>query len=132
MRACRLLPGAALAIAAALPGCANPYAYAPDPVAFRPPLPFAPPAEEPLPPIVFQPNPRPLPPLPAAPEDDVRPLPPPVAAEVPPAAAPEAPTPVQEVPPAPIPAAATPPDPEKGNVPLMGFRPMRGQKAPGA
>lgn len=126
-----LRPWAVLAITAALAGCANPYAYTPEPAVFRAPLPDVAPPEEPLPPVVFQPNPRPLPPAPPEPEYDVRPDPPPLAIEAPPPA-PDAPTPAEQVPPTPIPTAAAPPGAEKGNVPLMGFRPMRGQKAPGA
>ncbi len=127
----------------ALAGCANPDGYQPmqmspplgytSPAYARPsstapayvPLPPAPspsPADADLPPVVFQPNPPPT----ATPD--------PALAEpsTPLLASPDTST-VQTPAPAPVAAApvATPATPDKGgDVPLMGFRPMKGQKAP--
>lgn len=130
MRALGVIAGLLLA------GCANPYAGNPyaTGVSYAPAQP-APPIYPPLVPYSTLPAPLPTPdpPIlaaPATPEDDgtpavlLQPLPP--SDDTTPVAATTEPAPT-------APLAVKKPDPDgAGNVPLMGFRPMRGQKAPGA
>ena len=118
-----------LAAMGLLSGCIaqEPYAYYPPPPllpapAYMPP-PVAPPYVAPPPSPIELPEPTPLP----APRED---LPPPAAAidEPPPAATAEEPPPpvVEAIPAEPPPPAARPAPPN--SVPLLGFRPMRGQQ----
>lgn len=117
----------ALAGVAVLAGCANPYAIPPPTRLVVVPMQPAMPRYDP-PPVVFRPLPPPLPEE-RAPEPE-----PPVSVDV----APEPPsaTVMEPLPSSPTPVAIQKaPVPDAGGaVPLMGFRPMKGQapKGPGA
>ena len=116
-------PFAALLLGTVLmAGCANPYpqpryiVLRPVQPGYAPPI-YAPPAYAPATPARPQPDPAPMPGA---------------ATELPSSIA----QPLPEAPQNPAPVAATPaktPAADPGsNVPMMGFRPMRGQKTPGA
>lgn len=115
------------AAAVGLAGCANPYAYSANQAIHRPAPVHRAPAYQP-PPVVFKPNPPPTPeatPEPAYSEPlpkDLAPASPPVAnTQAAPATA------AQPV------AVQKPVVPAKGaDVPMMGFRPMKGQKTTGS
>jgi hypothetical protein len=142
----------------ALAGCADPYQYSyynPPPLAAPPVSRYVPPAYQPAPypfsPYAAPPDDAATGRMPPAGYDDQAPREPPPTDtgeyETPPALLRPLPSASDLQPPAgtptagvaadeaaPPPAAAAPPAPSdnSGNVPMMGFRPMRGQRAPGA